>query len=160
MSESLIRAQIKAILQTASGIGAVHDYVRKPRSLADFFPLMRSGSPSIVNGVSFYRQSFENYHKTLGHTNVLGVVTTYKERIHRYLFEGIYELDDAAASANTLQALIESIADKFDDNLTLNGTAESHDLFQLHAVTYSDPGEYGDNLYHLFEASLTAHERR
>lgn len=158
MSESLIRAQIKAILLTASGIGAVHDYPRTPRSLANFFTLMRSAG--IVNGVAFYRQSFGNEHKTLGRTTLGGTVTTYKERSHKYVFAGIYAVDDAGASANTLQALLDSIADKFDDNLTLNGTAESHDLFQLDSVYYSEPGEYGDNIYHLFEASLTAKERK
>ncbi len=158
MSESLIRAQIKSILRTASGIGAVHDYPRTPRSLADFFSLMRSAG--IVNGFAFYRQSFANSHKTLGHTTLGGTVTTCKEKSHRYVFAGIYEVDDAGASMNDLQALLESIADKFDDNPTLNGTAESHSLFQLDAVYYSEPGEYGDNIYHLVEASLTVNERR
>lgn len=158
MSESLIRAQIKAILQTATGIGAVHDYPRTPRSLADFFALMKSAG--IVNGVAFFRQSFANEHKTLGRTTLGGTVTTYKQRSHKFVFAGIYAVDDAGASANTLQAMLESIADKFDDNLTLNGTAESTELFQLDAVYYSEPGEYGENIYHLFEASLTANERR
>jgi hypothetical protein len=159
MSESLIRAQIKAICQTATGIGAVHDYPRTPRSLADFFNLMKSAG--IVNGVAFYRQSFTNEHKTLGTTPVLGgPVKTQKQRSHRYVFAGILVVDDAGASANDLQAMLESIADKFDDNLTLNGSAENHGLFQLDAVYYSDPGEYGDNIYHLWEASLTVYERK
>lgn len=158
MSEALIRAQIKATLESATGIGAVHDYPRTPRSLADFFELMRSAGT--VNGIAFYRQSFANSHKTLGTQTLGGTVRTQKERAHRYVFAGIYAVDDAGASMNTLQGLLEDIADKFDVNLTLNGTAESHDLFQLDAVYYSDPGEYGDNIYHLFEASLTVRERR
>lgn len=158
MSESLIRAQIKAICETATGIGAVHDYPRTPRSLADFFSLMRSAG--IVNGLAFYRQSFENRHKVLGVSVMGGPVTTQKERIHRFVFAGICQVDDAAASANVVQDLLESLADQFDANPTLNGSADSHDLMQVSAVYYSDPGEYGENIYHLFEASLTVHERK
>jgi ketopantoate reductase len=117
-------------------------------------------SSGIVNGMAFYRQSFRNEHKTLGHAVLGHPVTTQKKRSHKFVFAGIYAVNDAGASANTLQAMLESLADKFDDNLTLNGTAESHDLFQLDAVYYSEPGEYGDNIYHLFEASLTANEIR
>ena len=158
MSELLIRAQIKVILEAVTGIGAVHDYPRTPRSMADFFNLMKSAG--IVNGVAFTRGSFANAHKTLGHSTVLGTVTTYKQRSHRYVFAGIREVKDAGASMNTLQLLLDNIGDAFDGNLTLNGTADFHDLFQLNACYYSEPGEYGDDIYHLWEAELTVNERR
>ncbi|OPY90579.1 MAG: hypothetical protein A4E73_02423 [Syntrophaceae bacterium PtaU1.Bin231] len=158
MSEAAIRAQIKAILQGVPGIGAVHDYPRTPRSLADFFNLMKSGGT--VNGCAFYRNGFTNTHKTLGRTTVGGTVTTFKERVHRYVFAGIHGNDDRAATMNTVQSLLENICDAFDADLTLGGTADRHDLFQLTACYFSDPGEYGDDVYILWEAELTVTERR
>ena len=91
MSEAGIRAEIKSTLEAVSGIGAVHDYERYPRSLADFFLAMTAGSPAQVNGWVIHRESARAERATMGRGGQI-------ERVHAFRITGFYQLDDADGS--------------------------------------------------------------
>lgn len=151
MSESAIRAQIKTTLEAVTGIGSVHDYERYPRSLADFFLAMTSGSPALVNGWVIHRQSTESSRATLG---VNGQI----ERIHTFKIVGFYQLDDATGSEKDFQALLEEVYEAFKGDW-MAGAAWRADLLQIENVTVTSVDEMGADLYHIGESSLAVYER-
>jgi hypothetical protein len=152
MSEAAIRAQIKTVLEAVSGIGAVHDYERYPRSLGDFFLAMTSGSPSKVNGWVIHRESTRSSRVTLG---VNGQI----ERVHVFKITGFYQLDDADGSEKDFQALLDAVFDEFKEDSGLGGTAFRSDLLQVENVTVTSVDEMGADLYHIAECSLSVYER-
>lgn len=151
MSESGIRAQIKSTLEAVSGIGAVHDYERYPRSLADFFLAMTSGSPAQVNGWVIHRESTRAERATLGAGGQI-------ERVHAYKITGFYVLDDAAGSEKDFQALLEAVFTAFTGDWYSTAAWRS-DLLQIESVTVTNVDEMGADLYHIGECSLTVYER-
>lgn len=152
MSESLIRAQIKAILETVSGIGAVYDYERYARSLGDYFAMMTKSGSTTVNGWIIHRERTVSQKATLG---INGQI----ERTHTYRIAGLHDLDDATGSEKTFQGILDGIFEQFKANPTLNGTANFHDQVQIEEVTVCLEDEYGGDLYHVAECTLTVHER-
>lgn len=152
MSEALIRAQIKATLETVSGIGVVHDYERYSRSIADFRSIMTKSGSTTVNGWVVSRESTESHQATLGPKGQI-------ERTHTFRLAGVYELDDAAGSEKTFQALLDAIFAAFKAVSTLNGTCISHRQIQIDSVTVTKDGELGDDLYHTAELTLEVLER-
>lgn len=113
MSEALIRAQIKTIMESVSGIGVVYDYERHSRSLATKLFLFKSGG--IINGWEFSRTKFDPDPETETDASI--------DWDYSYLISGYYELDDENASEKVFQAIIDGIKNKFADKRTLNGTA-------------------------------------
>lgn len=152
MSEASIRAQIKAILESVSGIGVVHDYERYSRSIADFRDIMTKSGATSVNGWVISRQSTESHQATLGPKGQI-------ERTHTFRIAGIYELNDAAGSEKTLQGILDAIFEAFKAVSTLNGTCVSHRQIQIDSVSVTKDGELGDDLYHTAELTLEVLER-
>ncbi len=146
MSESAIRAKIKTTLQGVSGIGAVHDYDRYSRSLAEFFKLMSGGSPAKINGWMIHRG------KTPAQRDNAATI----QRAHTFTITGIYELDDENASEKTFQALLEAIFEAFKSDITLGGTALNSDPLSIDDV---DVDEYGNRLFHVAELTLVVYDR-
>ncbi len=151
MSEAGIRAEIKSTLEAVSGIGAVHDYERYPRSLADFFLAMTSGSPAQVNGWVIHRESTPAERVTMGRGGQI-------ERRYFFKITGFYALDDAAGSEKDFQALLEAVFWAFAGDWY--GTAAWRaDLLQIESVTVTAVEETGADLYHIAECSLAVYER-
>jgi hypothetical protein len=134
-----------------SGIGAVHDYERYPRSLGDFFLAMTSGSPSLVNGWVIHRESTRASRATMGASGQV-------ERVHNYRITGFYELSDATGSEKDFQALLEAVFTAFKGDW-MAGTAWRADLLQIDSVTVTSVDEMGADLYHIGECSLVVYER-
>lgn len=151
MSEAAIRAQVKTTLEAVTGIGAVHEYERYPRSLADFFLAMTGGSPEKVNGWVIHRQSTESSRATLG---VGGQI----ERIHTFKIVGFYELDDAAGSEKDFQTLLDAVFTAFQGDW-FSTAAWRSDLLQVESITVTSVDELGADLYHIAECSLIVYER-
>lgn len=150
MSESLIRAQIKVIMETVSGIGVVYDYERYARSLTDYLTLMMKNG--IVNGWVIHREDTKSRQITMG---LLGQI----ERVHTFHITGLHEMDDAAGSEKMFQAILDGIFDAFKANHKLNGTAFSHDQIQIDQVTVCLEDEYGSDLYHVADCTLEVTEQ-
>ncbi|OPY15245.1 MAG: hypothetical protein A4E66_00164 [Syntrophus sp. PtaB.Bin001] len=152
MSEALIRAQIKAILEAVTGIGVVHDYKRYARSIADFRKIMTPTGGTGVNGWVVSRQKTASRQATMGPKGQI-------ERTHIFSISGIYALDDAAGSETTFQETIDAIFEAFKANGTLNGTAISHQQIQVEDVDVTPESELGDDLYHTADLTLEVLER-
>jgi len=152
MSEYLIRAQIKAIMESVSGIGVVHDYMRYPRSLADLLDLMTVTPGTTVNGWTIHRASTPASPLTMGPSGLI-------ERSHKFEISGLHELNDASASEITFQAICDAIFEAFKTKPTLNGTAIRHDHIQIESVSINDAREFGKDAYHTAELSLVVYER-
>jgi hypothetical protein len=144
MSEALIRAEIKTILEAVSGIGVVHAYERYSRSLAEFFSLMTSGGK--VNGWMIHRVSTDSRRETYPMI----------WRYHEFKIMAIYELDDVNASEVTFQAILDAIFEAFKSKNTLNGTALDSEPVSIDSV---ETEEYGNRLFHTAVLTLTACER-
>jgi hypothetical protein len=137
MSEALI-------LETVSGIGAVHAYERSSRSLAEYFALMTSGGK--VNGWMIHRLSTDSQRE----------VYPLIERYHTYRISAIYELDDVNTSEVTFQAILDAIFEVFKSRNTLNGQALDSEPVSIDSV---DMEEFGGRLFHTAALTLTARER-
>jgi hypothetical protein len=152
MSDAFIRAQIKIILESVTGIGVVHDYFRWRQNWADWLDLMThtSGSPPTgkINGWMFERESMA--------TSNINIPIGMVEYVHNYTILGVYEIDDAGGSGKTFQAILDAVCETFKANRTLNGTADRHDFIQIETVGIDD---YGEVSYHYAGLSLTVHER-
>jgi len=144
MSEVLIRAQIKTELEKVSGIGVVHTYERYSRSLAELFELMTKSSK--INGWMIHRASTDSKRETL----------PLVDRYHTFKITAIYELDDAAASEVTFQAILDAIFEAFKSKNTLNGTALDSEPINIDSV---ETEEYGNRLFHTAVLTLVVHER-
>jgi hypothetical protein len=157
MSEALIRAQIKTILEGVTGIGIVHDYERHPPAgVGALLQLMLANG--ITNGWTIHRGKTSSKPATMGSIGVSRQI----ERIHIFKIAGIMECDDFAGSLKIVQACMDAIFDAFKVNPTINGTANSHDHFQIDSietikVIYEDQS-VGDR-YHISEGTLTVYER-
>ncbi len=146
MSEALIRAQVKAILEGVSGIGVVHDYERTSQSLADYLELMSAGqgAEKKVNGWTITRTG-----------TPAGASMGSVERNHTFRIHGIYALNDAEASEKTFQAFVEAVFSAFLGNPLLNGTAIDSDPVNVDSV---DRDELGGRAYHVADLSITVKE--
>lgn len=152
MSEALIRAQIKAILEAVSGIGVVHDYERYARSITDFRQIMTKTGSTTVNGWVITRKKTPSEQVIMGPKGQI-------QRNYLYRIAGVYALDDAAGSEKTFQGIIDAIFAAFKGNGTLNGTAISHRQIQIDDVDVTSAGEFGDDIYHTAELTLEVMER-
>jgi len=151
MSEATIKAQIAIILQGVSGIGVIHTRRRYSRSRAVFKKLMTSGG--IVNGCMVYRvatpaQRFEM-------PNI--------SRYHTFKMIFLREVDDAASSEDTFQALLDAVFNAFKSNYSINGTVLNSDPIDVDDVDTdlieSETDGVPGTLVHRGELSLRAEER-
>jgi len=144
MSEATIRAQIKTVLESVSGIGIVHDYRRHSRSWATLKALFASAGT--VSAVTFYRVACPADRDTM--PTIL--------RRHSFKLDFLRELDDAAATEKTFQALLDAVFEVFKANQTLGGTCQNVDPLQVDAI---DTEDIEQTLYHVASCTLVCHER-
>lgn len=114
MSEAAIRAAIKSTLESVSGMGTVHDYVRWADNWGDFLSLFKTESNKI-NGWCFSRVKTPMLQRTIGEV----------ERAYIYTLRGYYGLKDSDATEKTFQALIEAAQEAFLTDETLGGACET-----------------------------------
>lgn len=150
MSALTIRDGIIHVLGTVVGIGVIHGYRRFDRSVAAWKQLMTSGG--LVNGWEVYRVSTETKRYTL----------PTQEREHKFKIAAVYTHNDAGASEETFQNLLDAVFNAFKSNHTLNSTALNSEPLQLDSVTADEllntsGGSAG--LYHFAEMTLVATER-
>ena len=117
MSLSLIRAEIKSILEGVSGMGNVYDYLRH--------------SSNVNNMLEFFKSKANKYHVwSITRTAVSDHALTQAQnyiRTHNFEITGFYGLNDSTESEKTFQDLIEAVLDALRVALKLpaplNGTA-------------------------------------
>jgi len=103
MSDTTLRAEIKAKLDSMTGIGVVHDYERFAVDPAKFLMLFQDFTTRLVYGWEIGKAGIrlERY------TNTEHKVT------HNFLLKGYYSLKDLNATEKLFNVVIESILIKF-----------------------------------------------
>jgi len=112
MSYATVLAQIKSVLEGVSGIANVQDYLRWGATEAEVDAWAVSSSRLHTWWITRVATA-ENWDST---HHVL--------RRHTFRLQGVYALDDSAATEKTFQALIEDVMTAFRSKTTLNNVAE------------------------------------
>ena len=145
MSLTIIRAEIKTILDSVTALGNVYDYHRWTVRPEQFITLYVTASK--INGCSFARRSTAENRETLGPRYL---------RIYDFGFMVFYGLDDSEATGKFFQdSIIEDICTKFRAKHDLSGKCQKHDLIQVESVTEM---MFSDYLVHYAELGLTVYE--
>ena len=112
MSETTIRAELVDIMEAVSGIGPVYDYERIAESIAAQEELL-TDSNKIVNGcmICFIETEFLNLN--------MPVI----DMAHTYEIHFIREVNDAAASSNTFNAVLHAAFLAIARSININDTA-------------------------------------
>jgi hypothetical protein len=148
MSEAAIRAEIKKVLSSASGVGVCHDRQRYADTWDAWFALMTSSGK--INGWTITREETPAEYDT---------ISTIVRR-HVFVIMGFYEVDDAAASETTLQAVLDAIFTAFKGNRLLNGAAQNSGPINIESVRTDLFGdELVNRLLHVAQLTLAVDER-
>jgi len=115
-TEAEIRAAILAKLQGVNGIGQVHDYERYGKRDSDMYALYKDDAKGRLLGWNFYRESTAELEQDIGEVR----------RLFTWRINGFMSLDDADATGNLFQALIEDIASAFRADPTLGGVIDDN----------------------------------
>jgi hypothetical protein len=143
VSLSAIRDAIVALVQGVTGIDVVHGYERWASDLPGLRALYTTNSK--LHGWNVTRDRTVATYRT----------NTQTERRHRFVVRGYYALDDAAASEQTFQGLIEAIEAAIRNDDTLGGTAEVAGPMQVQEVR---PVMFAGILCHTAELVIEAQE--
>ena len=146
MSLSLVRTQIKTLIELASGIGTVYDYKRFVNHWESYKDLFIKDSK--VNTWEIQRVT--------GDSDPYGGSGGREDRTHNFIIRGFYALSDELASEKTFQDLTDLVINEFRSQPTLNGVANIVN-FPI-TWTFSE-GKLGDVLCHIVEINLSVAER-
>lgn len=119
---NVIRAAIKARLETVTGIGVVHGFSRYARRSADMVKFYQDGDKGPLRGWHIRRLRRS---QTAGKDGRGGGSNTPKTVINQWLMEGFLSLQDGDASERAFDELLESIVLAFDGDDTLGGAVIS-----------------------------------
>lgn len=148
MSEVNIRNQIKSIVESASGIGQVHDRVRSVLSDSDFQNIFLNASK--VNSWFISLESSEEIPRILG-VGSSGANTL----IYNYQIEGWYGVSDLNSSEIIFNAIVSDLRGKFRNNITLNNTCFFHERIKIQKLGHDN--KFG-NLCHYINLLLVVNE--
>ncbi|NPU84375.1 MAG: hypothetical protein HPY65_07785 [Syntrophaceae bacterium] len=112
-----IRAQIKVILSSVTGIGIVHDYQRFAVDWQKMLDLFKDDDR--INTCMFRRE------KMIKRRIILGNPSSQPHRIHIFKIICIRGLNDAQATAVSFDDDLAAVEEAFEGYKTLNGTCET-----------------------------------
>lgn len=144
MGLSNIRAEIKTILGSVSGIGKVHDFERWTIDWKKFLEFFKT-EDNKINGWTITRSTSREENQAMG-TNI---------RTHQIVITGYYGLKDSIESEKTFQDLIESVCDALRSNNDLNGSCLRSEPPQITRVY---PRPFGGVLVHVCNILLSVDE--
>lgn len=161
MSLENIRAQTAAIAAGVDGIGVVHEYERWAADWNKMLALFKveDDDGSRINGLMITRKTTARRKVNVGEI----------ELAHVLVLRMVMGLKDAAATELTFQALVDALADAFDDNdnETLNDTCDTirPDWGPMEGavglqIDIVEPRMFGSVLCHFFEGRLCALETK
>lgn len=110
-TEEQVRAAIKATMESAAGIGPVHDrlrYTKNTGALADLYKNITNGR---LNGWTFYRESMR----------LVEIDTGLGRRLDNWRIYAHMAIDDADASNTLLQTQVEAVRAALMGDRTLGG---------------------------------------
>ena len=148
MSYSTIRDEIKAQLESVTGIGTVHDYRRWAVREDTLAVLFKPAAQAMLHAWQITRlKTPEEYSST----------NKASRRIYTFEIEGIMSHKDADATERTFQDMVEAICAKFRPLYDLNDKAERI----VEPIQVEDVGlvYFGDGLCHIATLTLEVQEQ-
>lgn len=143
MSETLLRAEIKTLMDSVTGIGVVHDYQRWITDWAKFLDAFKDKASKTVIGWQITRSGFD-----------VAEFTSNKYKVtHKFKLIGIYALKDSAKSEHLFNAVVEAVVLKMLSN-TITG-AQGKSVPKLGAL---QERVFGSVLCHYAEIDLPVTE--
>jgi len=158
MSEATTRATIKAILESVSNVGVVHDYERWAGTIPDVttaFVTTISGA-KLVRGWTITCQSWTPRWVAYDEDEEAdgGLV----DRTYVYKIRGYFGLKDADATEKTVFALVEAVCDALDADKTLHDEEAFEGQTPPATLTVFEPRMFGGVLCHYAEITLEVTE--
>ena len=133
MSVVAIRAAVQAHLETVSGIGMVHDYLR---NITDDAVLREFGVVSgAIGPLNLSMHTCEGFDQQF-------LTDREKVKLNRWIIHVLYTVQDAVKSEHIFQSIIHGIGDVFDADLTLGGACE-----QIESLAAFQPSETPHTLF-------------
>jgi hypothetical protein len=149
MSVLSIRAQLKTLLQTVSGIGQVYDYKRYSADWGSYKQLFTKNSR--VNEWEIQRTGFTV--EPRGSQAAAGKV---KDLTHTFILRGFYGFQDEPSSEKDFDTLVDAISDLFITHQDIDQTAEIINIPVVGQITFQ---MFGDVLCHVIEIQVSVRER-
>ena len=136
MSESVVRARIKTIMESASGVYNVYDTERYFNTEADRLSVMKA----TVNDVDQIRAWMISQGSGEEKQDIIGVGTSSGGVLIRrhYIIKGWLGLKDSETTEKTLNTIISNIQKKFRDNRNLSGDCWMHEGLQVDKISHID----------------------
>lgn len=150
MSLSIIRTEIKGIMDGVTDIGVVHDYERLATDWIKFLSFYKPAGKNYIRGWSITRQ--KSPEKGNGEDDT--AAHQYR-RMHNMVIRGYYGLKDSDASEKVFQDLVETVCDTFRGKPTLNGKADDSSPPQ---VDIFETRMFGTVLCHYVEIRIVVEE--
>lgn len=126
MSDTTIRASLKALMESVPGIGVVHDYdrwVSDSEQLVNLFKVNPDDEAAPLHGWEITREGILS----------IARVSTRVKATYGYVIKGYYAMRDAVESEKLFQMVIDSIVVKFLDSPIAN--TEGHPLPSVPKIT-------------------------
>lgn len=117
MSDATIRAAIKALMDTVTGIGTVHDYSRWSADEQSLRTLFQKTSSDPLHGWEITRDGISQLTRIAGNK--------YKA-VQGYMIRGHYAIRDSVESEKLFGLIVDAVVQKFIDNRLAN--TEGHSL--------------------------------
>lgn len=142
MSDATIRASLKALMDTVTGIGMVHDYSRWAASESELKALFQKVANGPLHGWEITRRGFQEIRSTGDKYKVT----------HDYMIIGHYAIKDSAASEKVFNAIVDLVNQKIIDTKLANTEGKT-----LPKATIKE-WVFGGVLCHRVELSLSVTE--
>lgn len=150
MSEATTRAILKAVLDTVSNIGTVHDFQRLSTEYSTFLNFFKAsvGGTDYIRGWTIQLQGWPEteYLDEDFESGVKQVIRTYT-----YKIRGYFGVDDSAASEKTAAGLVEDVTEALDFADTIHGEDDYWGPVPPSTLDLFEPRRFGGALCHVAE---------
>ena len=146
MSLSTVRAKMKTVIESVSGIGQVHDYKRYVHDWASYKELFAKNQK--INTWEIQRVHTES--------DPFGGSGGREDRMHNFVVRGFYAVSDDLASEKTFHELADLIIDAFRNKPDLDGVAN---ILNFPITADFTDTMFGGVLCHVAEINISVSER-
>ena len=146
MSLSTVRAKMKTVIESVSGIGQVHDYKRYVHDWDSYKELFAKNQK--INTWEIQRNHVES--------DPYGGSGGREDRMHVFIIRGFYAVSDDLASEKTFQDLADLVIDAFRNKPDLDAVAN---IINFPITADFQESMFGGVLCHVVEIRLSVSER-
>lgn len=153
MSQATIRTDIYNVVAAVANVGKVYDRARLNTTWDVFLDQFKT----TISGQSVIRGWMVTY---AGMPAATYTTFTTEQVTHRFLIRGILQLDDSEASEKTAAALVETVRNALEDDITLQDATDTRFHSDPVIVPVFEERVFGDVLCHYAEIEIRITENR